>query len=74
MVDGVPTISTDRTYADDGERLYKLWLTSLFFLVGQCILGCYASAPPTRDNLRKWGINLNDELNEEGQAIVRASL
>ena len=47
MVDGVATLSTDTTYEMDGKRLLNLWICSLVFLVGQCLLACYAAAPPT---------------------------
>lgn len=73
MVDGVPTITYETTYADDGQRILRLWIVSLIFLVVQCLLGCYAMSPPTQDKLRKWGIDFNEELNEEGKPIVRAT-
>lgn len=46
-VDGVATVSTDTTYEMDGKRILNLWIVSLIFAVAQCLLGCYAAAPPT---------------------------
>jgi len=37
-------------------------------------MGCFAAAPPTQDMLRKWGFEFDEEKNELGQPIVRASL
>lgn len=73
-VDGVPTIVADRTYEDDGKLLLRLWVISLIFVIAQCILGCYSAAPPTQDALRKKGININEERDEDGQLIVTAQL
>jgi len=46
-VDGVATISTDRTYEDDGQLILRLFTISLAFVILQCCLGCYSAAPPT---------------------------
>ena len=46
-VDGTPTITATRTYEDDGLRLLRLWTISLVFIIAQCMLGCFSSAPPT---------------------------
>ena len=74
MVDGVATVSMDTTYEDDGKRILNLWIVSLLFLVCQCLLACYAAAPPTQDQLRKWEFDYEDEVNEEGEQVVRAVL
>ena len=31
-VDGVPTLSADRTYADDGQLILRLWIVSMIFV------------------------------------------
>ncbi len=46
-VDGVPTISTERTYEEDGQMILRLWSVSMAFLIGQCCLGGFSIAPPT---------------------------
>lgn len=63
-----------RTYADDGQLLLRLWVISMTFVILQCMLGCWSAAPPTQDDLRKKGVNINEDFNEEGQAIVSAAL
>ena len=53
-------LSDQRTYADDGELLQKLFITMVVYIVGQFCLGCLAMAPPTQDRLRKKGINIHE--------------
>ena len=72
--DGNVIVTADITYADDGKMILNLWITCLVFLVAQCLLACYSAAPPTQDKLRKLGFNVNEEVNEEGQQVVRAVL
>mmetsp|Transcript_9524 Transcript_9524/g.11266 ORF Transcript_9524/g.11266 Transcript_9524/m.11266 type:complete len:94 (-) Transcript_9524:195-476(-) len=67
-------VSDETTYEQDGTRLFNLWLVSILFLIPQCLLACYAAAPPTQDKLRKLGFNFNEEVNEDGQQVVRAVL
>ena len=45
--DNVAIMTDEVTYADDGKMILNLWITSLVFLVAQCLLACYAAAPPT---------------------------
>ena len=59
-VDGVPTLSDERTYVDDGKQLQALWIISLIFVIAQCLLGCFSAAPPTQDKLRKDGLFIDD--------------
>jgi len=59
--DDTYVISTETTYADDGSLIFGLWITSLIFVVMQCILGCFAVSPPTQDMLREWGVKVNAE-------------
>lgn len=66
--------STATTYEEDGKLILNLWIVSMIFLVAQCMLSNYAAAPPTQDRVRKLGINFNEEVNDEGEAIVRAML
>jgi len=61
--DGAPALVNDRTYADDGQLILRLWVVSLIFVVAQCCLGCYAVAPPTQEKLRKWNVNFIEEEN-----------
>jgi len=67
-------VSDETTYEQDGKLLFNLWLTAIIFAIPQCLLACYAAAPPTQDKLRKLGFNFNEELNEDGQQVVRAVL
>ena len=67
-------VSDETTYEQDGQRLFNLWLLSLLFMLPQCLMNCYAAAPPTQDKLRKLGFNFNEEVNEDGQQVVRAVL
>ena len=67
-------ISDETTYEQDGKMLFNLWLTAVIFTIPQCLLACYAAAPPTQDKLRKIGIDFNNEQNEDGQQVVRAVL
>ena len=63
--DGKASISTERTYADDGELILRLWIISLICVIAQCLLACYAAAPPTQDKLREWGVKINNDDDEE---------
>ena len=56
----VSALSNERTYADDGELIQRLFITMVVYIVGQFCLGCLAMAPPTQDKLRKMGVNINE--------------
>ena len=66
---------TDKTtYQTDGQMILRLWVLGLVFIILQCCLGCFASAPPTQNTLRKKGIDFNQEYDEQGRLIQRTSL
>ena len=69
-VDGVATLSNERTFADDGQLIQRLWICMLVYIIGQCCLGLFAVAPPTQDKLRKMGVTINEEKDEAGQTLV----
>ena len=69
-VDGMAILSDERTFADDGQLIERLWILMLVYIIGQCCLGCFAVAPPTQDTLRKMGVTINEEKDEAGQTLV----
>lgn len=73
VVDGVATLTDERLYQDDGQLLFRLWVTALIFIFAQCCMGCFAAAPPTQEKLRKMGIfSLNENEPLRGVTISAA--